>query len=431
MLNLMIIHLVGLLSPGPDFFYVSRVSAMSSRREAIGGVIGITIGVLIWATAAVLGLAIIFATMPIIQGIVMILGGAYLVYLGIKMAKVKNNAVFDEKQNANMLNQSTLASIMKGLLVNLSNAKVVIYFSSVMSLVLVNITETSQILTALAVITVETFLYFYIISVLFSRSVAKQFYSQYSRYIDNAEGVELGAAFERKGSSLVGADAGELAGIGALGVKVSDDLNAEKDNFDLLIDFTRPEGTLEHIAFCVANNKKMVIGTTGFDDAGKAAIQAASEKIAIVFASNFSVGVNLVFKLLEKAAKVMGDYCDIEIIEAHHRHKVDAPSGTALSMGEHIAKTLGRDLKTHGVFCREGITGERKRDEIGFSTIRASDVVGEHSVWFADIGERVEIAHKASSRMTFANGAVRAGKWLEKQSHGLFDMTDVLDLNNL
>ena len=183
MLNLMIIHLVGLLSPGPDFFYVSRVSAMSSRREAIGGVIGIT------ATAAVLGLAIIFATMPILQGIVMMLGGAYLVYLGIKMAKVKNNAVFDEKQNANVPNQSTLTSIMKGLLVNLSNAKVVIYFSSVMSLVLVNITETSQILTALAVITVETFLYFYIISVLFSRSVAKQFYSQYSRYIDNVAGL--------------------------------------------------------------------------------------------------------------------------------------------------------------------------------------------------------------------------------------------------
>ena len=149
MLNLMIIHLVGLLSPGPDFFYVSRISAMSSRREAIGGVIGITIGVLIWATAAVLGLAIIFVTMPIIQGIVMMLGGAYLVYIGIKMAKVKTNAVFDEKQNANVPNQSTLTSIMKGLLVNLSNAKVVIYFSSVMSLVLVNITETSQILTAL------------------------------------------------------------------------------------------------------------------------------------------------------------------------------------------------------------------------------------------------------------------------------------------
>lgn len=249
--------------------------------------------------------------------------------------------------------------------------------------------------------------------------------------VNNAEGVELGAAFERKGSSLVGSDAGELAGIGHLGVTVTDDLASQLNHFDLLIDFTRPEGTLEHIAFCVAHNKKMVIGTTGFDDAGKQAIKSASEKISIVFASNYSVGVNLVFKLLEKAAKVMGDYCDIEVIEAHHRHKVDAPSGTALSMGEHIAKTLGRDLKTHGVFAREGITGERKRDEIGFATIRAGDVVGEHSVWFADEGERVEIAHKASSRMTFANGAVRTAKWLQTKQNGLFDMTDVLDLNNL
>lgn len=249
--------------------------------------------------------------------------------------------------------------------------------------------------------------------------------------VHEATGVELGAAFERKGSSLVGTDAGELAGIGHLGVAVSSDLQAEKDKFDLLIDFTRPEGTLEHLAFCAANGKKMVIGTTGFDEMGKASIQSAAEKVAIVFASNFSVGVNLVFKLLEKAAQVMGQDCDIEIIEAHHRHKVDAPSGTALSMGEHIAKTLGRDLKTHGVFCREGITGERKRDEIGFSTIRAADVVGEHTVWFADIGERVEISHKASSRMTFAKGAVRAAKWLENKKQGLFDMTDVLDLNNL
>lgn len=249
--------------------------------------------------------------------------------------------------------------------------------------------------------------------------------------VNHAEGVILGAAFERKGSSLVGADAGELAGVGTLGVVVTDDLASQINQFDLLIDFTRPEGTLEHIAFCVAHNKKMVIGTTGFDDAGKQAIKSASEKISIVFASNYSVGVNLVFKLLEKAAKVMGDYCDIEVIEAHHRHKVDAPSGTALSMGEHIAKTLGRDLKTHGVFAREGITGERKRDEIGFATIRAGNVVGEHSVWFADEGERVEIAHKASSRMTFANGAVRAAKWLQTKQNGLFDMTDVLDLNNL
>lgn len=249
--------------------------------------------------------------------------------------------------------------------------------------------------------------------------------------VQNTENVILGAAFERKGSSLIGADAGELAGVGSLGIKVSDDLTKQKDNFEVLIDFTRPEGTLEHIKFCVAHNKKMIIGTTGFDDEGKAAIKSASEKIAVVYASNYSVGVNLVFKLLEKAAKVMGDYCDIEIIEAHHRHKVDAPSGTALSMGEHIAKTLGRDLKTHGVFTREGITGERKREDIGFSTIRAADVVGEHSVWFADIGERVEISHKASSRMTFANGAIRAAKWVVGKNSGLFDMTDVLDLNNL
>lgn len=249
--------------------------------------------------------------------------------------------------------------------------------------------------------------------------------------VQNAQGVKLGAAFERQGSSLVGADAGEVAGIGSIGVKIADDLGSQAENFDLLIDFTRPEGTLAHLEFCVANGKKIVIGTTGFDDAGKAAIKTAAEKIGIVFASNYSVGVNLVFKLLEKAAKVMGDYCDIEVIEAHHRHKVDAPSGTALSMGEHIAKTLGRDLKTHGVFAREGITGERKRNEIGFATIRAGDVVGEHSVWFADEGERVEIAHKASSRMTFAKGAVRAAKWLENKHNGLFDMTDVLDLNNL
>ncbi|MEN2901173.1 4-hydroxy-tetrahydrodipicolinate reductase [Mannheimia haemolytica] len=249
--------------------------------------------------------------------------------------------------------------------------------------------------------------------------------------VHNAQGVELGSAFERKGSSLVGSDAGEVAGVGTLGVVISDDVAQNVAGFDLLIDFTRPEGTLEHLDICVAHHKQMVIGTTGFDDAGKAAIKAASEKIGIVFASNYSVGVNLVFKLLEKAAKVMGDYCDIEVIEAHHRHKVDAPSGTALSMGEHIAKTLGRDLKTHGVFERNGITGERKRDEIGFATIRAGDVVGEHSVWFADEGERVEIAHKASSRMTFANGAVRAAKWLNGKQNGLFDMTDVLDLNNL
>ena len=183
----MFVHLVGLLSPGPDFFYVSRAAAIHSRRTAIYGVIGITIGVSIWATAAVLGLAIVFKTMPALQGIIMALGGSYLFYLGVKMARVTTNAVFDEAN----LRQNTASKneILKGLLVNLSNAKVVIYFSSVMSFVLVNITETRQILTALLIITVETFLYFYVISILFSRSFAKRFYSRYSRYIDNASGV--------------------------------------------------------------------------------------------------------------------------------------------------------------------------------------------------------------------------------------------------
>ncbi|WP_109077364.1 homoserine/threonine efflux transporter [Aggregatibacter kilianii] len=187
MLNLMFVHLMGLLSPGPDFFYVSRVAAISSRRTAVYGVIGITLGVFIWATAAVLGLAIVFKTTPALQGVVMALGGSYLFYLGVKMARVKTNAVFDDADQTQKSNSKN--EIVKGLLVNLSNAKVVIYFSSVMSFVLVNITETRQILTALLIITVETFVYFYVISILFSRPIAKRFYSQYSRYIDNVSGV--------------------------------------------------------------------------------------------------------------------------------------------------------------------------------------------------------------------------------------------------
>lgn len=243
--------------------------------------------------------------------------------------------------------------------------------------------------------------------------------------------VVLGAAFEREGSSLTGTDAGELAGTGRNGVILTADLNSQKDNFDILIDFTRPEGTLTHLAFCTANGKGMIIGTTGFDDAGKAAIAQAARQIPVVFAANFSVGVNLVLKLLEKAAKVMGDYTDIEIIEAHHRHKVDAPSGTALAMGESIAGALGRDLKDCAVYSREGYTGERERNTIGFATVRAGDIVGEHTAMFADIGERVEISHKASSRMTFANGAVKAAAWLSDKKNGLFTMKDVLDLENL
>lgn len=249
--------------------------------------------------------------------------------------------------------------------------------------------------------------------------------------VQQAQGVVLGAALERPGSSLVGTDAGELAGVGAVGVTVSDNLEKVVNDFDILIDFTRPEGTLAHLAFCVAHGKAMVIGTTGFDDAGKAAIQAAAADIAIVFAANFSVGVNLVLMLLEKTAKVMGDYADIEIIEAHHRHKVDAPSGTALAMGEAIADAMHWDLNAHAVYAREGHTGERAPQTIGFATVRAGDIVGEHTAMFADVGERVEITHKATSRMTFAKGAVRAASWLKSHESGLYDMRDVLNLADL
>ncbi len=240
--------------------------------------------------------------------------------------------------------------------------------------------------------------------------------------------ARLTAALERPGSVVLGLDVGELNGLTALGVAITDDLAKVKDEFDLIIDFTRPEATLAHLAFAREHGKQIVIGTTGFTDEGKHAINQAAEQMGVVFASNYSVGVNLVFKLLEQAAKVMGAYTDIEIIEGHHRHKVDAPSGTALSMGEVVAKTLGRDLKQCAVYGREGITGERDRNTIGFATIRAGDLVGEHTVMFADIGERVEITHKASSRLTFANGAVRAAVWLATQPAGLYDMQDVLQL---
>ncbi|MCS3603286.1 4-hydroxy-tetrahydrodipicolinate reductase [Buttiauxella sp. BIGb0471] len=245
------------------------------------------------------------------------------------------------------------------------------------------------------------------------------------------DGVKLGAALERTGSSLVGSDAGELASVGKTGVIVSDSLDAVVNDFDVFIDFTRPEGTLNHLAFCRQHCKGMVIGTTGFDDAGKQAITDASGEVPIVFAANFSVGVNVMLKLLEKAAKVMGDYTDIEIIEAHHRHKVDAPSGTALAMGEAIAHAMDKDLKECAVYSREGYTGERVPGTIGFATVRAGDIIGEHTAMFADIGERIEISHKASSRMTFANGAVRSSLWLKSKKNGLYDMRDVLDLNSL
>jgi 4-hydroxy-tetrahydrodipicolinate reductase len=207
---------------------------------------------------------------------------------------------------------------------------------------------------------------------------------------------------------------------------VDADLAAKTDDFDVLIDFTRPGPTLANLEICRRAGRRMVIGTTGFSDEQKAQIAAAAQDVAIVFAPNMSVGVNLCLKLLDTAARVLGDDVDIEIVEAHHRHKVDAPSGTALRMGEVVADALGRDLKTCAVYGREGHTGERDSKTIGFETIRAGDIVGDHTVMFAGVGERIEITHKASSRMTFARGAVRAAGWLVEQESGLFDMQDVL-----
>jgi 4-hydroxy-tetrahydrodipicolinate reductase len=242
--------------------------------------------------------------------------------------------------------------------------------------------------------------------------------------------TQLSVAISREGSGSIGRDAGELAGIAKANVSVGIDLAAVVDQFDVVIDFTRPDPSMEYIEICRQAGKQIIIGTTGYSDEQKAMIDEAVQDIAIVLAPNMSVGVNLSLKLLEMTAKVMGETTDIEVIEAHHRHKVDAPSGTALRMGEVIADTLGRDLKECAIYGREGNTGERDRKTIGFSTIRAGDIVGEHTVMFADEGERLEITHKASSRMTFANGAVRAVLWLKDKNKGLFDMQDVLELKN-
>ena len=238
----------------------------------------------------------------------------------------------------------------------------------------------------------------------------------------------LTAAVVRPGSSLVGADAGELVSLGRIGVPLSASLEDVADELDVLIDFTLPEVMLGNLAFCRQAGKAMVIGTTGLNAAQKQLLVDAAKDIPVVFASNFSVGVNLSFKLLDIAARVMGDDADIEIIEAHHRHKVDAPSGTAMRMGEVIADALGRDLQKVAVYGREGHTGAREHETIGFATVRGGDVVGDHTVLFAAEGERLEITHKASSRMTFAKGAVRAAQWLDGREPGLYDMQDVLDL---
>jgi len=240
-------------------------------------------------------------------------------------------------------------------------------------------------------------------------------------------GCALAGAIDRADSTVTGHDAG--AAYGALtGVQVVDNVESALQNADTLIDFTRPEASLMYLDACVAQKKSIVIGTTGFDAAGTARIHAAAKQIPIVFAPNMSVGVNLLMKLAELAAGVLREGYDIEIIEAHHRHKVDAPSGTALGLGRAVANTLQRDLATCAVYGREGVTGERGPDTIGFSTIRGGDIVGDHTLLFAGTGERIELTHKASSRATFAQGALRAAKWLQGKTPGLYDMRDVLNL---
>lgn len=246
--------------------------------------------------------------------------------------------------------------------------------------------------------------------------------------ISQVEGLVLAAAIERPDSTLIGADAGELAGQGKNGVVVANSLASVIEGIDVLIDFSVPAATMANLAQCVERRVAMVIGTTGFTPEQQRVIEQAARGTPVCKASNFSTGVNLCFKLLDMAARVLGDDVDIEIYEAHHRHKIDAPSGTALSMGHVVANALGRDLDKVAVYGREGQTGARARDTIGFATVRAGDIVGDHTVTFAADGERVEITHKASSRMSFARGAVRAAGWLVGQEPGLYDMQDVLGL---
>jgi len=240
------------------------------------------------------------------------------------------------------------------------------------------------------------------------------------------EETSLTQATESPDNSLIGSDAGVVAGIEVQRVLIADTLDASK--FDVLIDFTHPTVTSNHVDYCLKNNKKMVIGTTGVDQSLEQKMRQAAETIAIMYAPNMSVGVNLCLQLLATAARVLGDSVDIEIIEAHHRDKIDAPSGTALKMGKVIAESLGRDLDSCAVYGRKGQTGVRERNTIGFETIRAGDIVGDHTVLFGGEGERIEITHKASSRMTYANGAIRACQWLQQKDRGFFGMQDVLGI---
>jgi 4-hydroxy-tetrahydrodipicolinate reductase len=240
--------------------------------------------------------------------------------------------------------------------------------------------------------------------------------------------ITLTTVIARPNSKEIGTDSGLLAGIEKTFITVTDSLESKLSDFDILIDFTNPEASIKFIEICQKENKKIVIGTTGFNQTQQDKISALSKEMAIVMSPNMSIGVNLTLKLLELTSQIIGEESDIEIIEAHHRHKIDAPSGTALRMGETIANSLNRNLNECAIYGREGLTGERNPKTIGFSTIRAGDIVGDHTVMFANEGERIEITHKASSRMTFANGAIRAATWLADKEKGLFTMRDVLNL---
>ena len=246
---------------------------------------------------------------------------------------------------------------------------------------------------------------------------------------DNTQ-TTLSAAIERQGSSLVGADAGEVAAIGCLDVQIVDDLKAVVDDIDVLIDFSLPDATEQNMQICAEHNIAMVIGTTGFNEQQEQVLAKASEQIAIVYAGNYSTGVNLSLKLLGMAAKAFGNDADVEVIEAHHKHKIDAPSGTAYMMAEAVAEARGQNLKDVAVYGREGQTGERKAGTIGIHAIRGGEIIGDHTVMFIADGEVVEITHRARARMTFAAGAVRAATWVIKQEVGQYNMQDVLGLND-
>jgi 4-hydroxy-tetrahydrodipicolinate reductase len=237
--------------------------------------------------------------------------------------------------------------------------------------------------------------------------------------------MQLAAALELKGNPHVGKDAGELVGA-SCGVRIGDDAGKGIAGCDILVDFTRPDGTLAHLAECSRQGVRMVIGTTGFSEAQRKKIADAARGLAIAMAPNFSVGVNVMFRLLEVAARSLAKGYDVEILEAHHRHKVDAPSGTALRMGEVVAQALGRDLRQAAIYGREGVTGERKDETIGFATVRGGDLVGDHSVMFIGAGERLELTHRAASRANYAVGALRAARFVMSRPNGLYDMADVL-----